>query len=252
MAILTGYADVALFLRFQSFATMMTGNGLWLCKAMVEQRHRDALYYTSVIFSYVVGLTIFRKTDLTLKQRTMPVCAGLVAALFVLSDVALIRSGGNKWIPMMLLAAGFGIINSVGTEVAGTLTNVVTGHLTKLTHQVVDRLFSRQRKPINQPVLMQNLTVTFGFLAGAFLACLVRRNSFLPRTFPYEWSVLGILYGLLFVWQDMASLGGAWWLRKHKRFCDLDDDGEICDEPTVVVLQNDKKKETPLETSNKA
>jgi uncharacterized membrane protein YoaK (UPF0700 family) len=221
---LTGWADVALFLRHKTFATMMTGNTLWLAQALVEQRYRLVGYYSSVIASYLMGLVVFRKTDLSLKQRTMPVSAALVASLFVASEV--LHFAGVPSIPVCLLALGFGIVNSVGAEVTGSLTFVVTGHMTKLTHQLVDRLLSRKQKAMDPKAVIQSLTVILGFLGGALWAFLI--HKVLLRQFHMEFSVLGISYGLLFLWQDMESLGGAWWLRKDKRMCELDDDGVMC------------------------
>lgn len=224
---LTGWADVALFLRYKTFATMMTGNVLWLAQALVEQQYRLVGYYSSVIFSYLMGLVVFRKTDLSLKQRTMPVSAALVASLFVASDV--LHFSGVSTIPVCLLALGFGIVNSVSTEVAGCLTFVITGHMTKLTHQLVDRVLSRKQKPMDRKALVQNVNVLLGFFGGGLWACLIRKV--LPPQFRMECSVLGICFGLLFLWNDMESLGGAWWLRKEQQLCELDDDGVLCEIP---------------------
>jgi len=220
---LTGWGDVALFVRYKTFATMMTGNVIWLAQALVQNNWNRVGYYTSVIVSYLAGITAFRKADLSLKQRTMPLCSILVAALFVLSE-AIYLNGILPWLPICLLSFGWAIVNSVGTEVAGTLTFVLTGHMTKITHQFVDRL-SADRKDLCATSLLQNATVLFGFSAGALWACALRR---LFGTVPLEFPALGILYGLLFLWQDMESLGGAWWLRKDHYLCELDDDGGIC------------------------
>lgn len=223
---LTGWADVALFLRYKTFASMMTGNTMWFAQALVEQRYRFVAYYASIVVSYLVGIVVFRKTDLSLKQRTMPVCAAMVASLFVASEVLYKISGGVMlWIPVLLLALGFGIVNSVGTEVAGTLTFVVTGHMTKLTHQIVDRRLSRKQKAMDSKAVAQNTAVLLGFLGGALFPWVAKQLSLVV---PMEFAVLGLLYGGLFLWQDMEALGGAWWLRKNKRLCELDDDGVTC------------------------
>lgn len=64
MAFLTGWANVTLFLKYKGFATMMTGNTMWMARAAVEMRYVDVLYYMSMIFSYTMGLATFRKADL--------------------------------------------------------------------------------------------------------------------------------------------------------------------------------------------
>ena len=130
---------------------------------------------------------------------------------------------------MLMLASGYGIINSIGAEVAGTLTFVVTGHMTKLTNLAVDRLSSQQKQPLTvteKNATMENAAVVLGFFGGALWACAVRQS--LKRT--AEFALLGVLHGTLFLCQNMETIGGAWWLRKFAAFCDdVDDDGSMCD-----------------------
>ena len=229
VAFLTGWADVALFKRYQTFATMMTGNLMWLAAAAIEQRFKMVAYYGSVIAAYIVGMAAFRRMDLSLRKRCLRVCSLAVVALFVGSDLVHWYAQ-SRWIPVVMLAAGYGIINSIGTEVAGTLTFVVTGHMTKLTHQCVDRISrkrGRQKLSQSQKVAaLQNIAVTGGFFAGAMFASVLETKQ---RLSSGVFSVLGILYGALFYWLDMESIGGAWWLRKNGEMCELDDDGELCD-----------------------
>lgn len=228
MAFLTGWADVALVVRYNTFATMMTGNTIRMAQAFGEQRFRDVGYYISVIASYLLGLVVFRKTNLSLKERSMSACALVVTTLFVASDCIHCSYGGARWIPVMLLASAFGIVNSVGSEVAGTITFTTTGHLTKLTNQIVDRLSRtagrKKLTPTDRVAAIQNAIVILGFFGGALWACLLR--SF--KVLKFEFAVMGCLYGILFLWQDMESLGGAWWLRTDGEMCDLDDDGSLC------------------------
>lgn len=230
MAFMTGWADVFLLLKFETFATMMTGNAMKMALALVESQYRNVAYFASVIVSYVLGLAAFRRTDLTLKEKTLGASAFVVAGLFIGADVCYATTGGARWIPIMLLSLAFGIINSVGTEVAGTLTFVVTGHMTKLTNQVVDR-WSRTagRKPLTAQAKLaavENSAVLFGFFGGALFAGFLASRGLVHKSGIF--SVMGILYGLLFLWQDMEALGGAWWKRKGGDFCDVDDDGEVC------------------------
>lgn len=227
MAFLTSWADVALFFKFQTFATMMTGNTIWVALALAEQRFVDAIYYVCVISSYLVGLSIFRRADLSLKKSTLPVCSFLVVGLFVGSDVLYHFLLPSRWIPVMMLATAFGIVNAVGQEVAGSLTSVVTGHMTRLVNQAVDRISrTAGRKKLERYSLVQNAAIIGGFFGGALFASLLQARQILLKFGMV--SCLGILYGVLFLWKDMESLGGAWWLRKDGEMCDLDDDGELC------------------------
>jgi len=230
MAFLTGIANITLNMKYKTFATMMTGNTMWMAFAATEARYVDIVYYASVIASYLVGLALFRKTDLSLREQSMKVCASLVTGLFIGSDV-IFHLTNRKWLPVMMLASGFGIINSVGMEVAGTLTFVITGHMTKLTNQAFDR-FSRTagRKHLSAAeweAVKLNASVIGGFFFGAFFACILKSKDLIRRTGLF--SVMGIVYGALFVWQERESMDGAWWLRKGDKFCDLDDDGKLCE-----------------------
>jgi len=173
MAFLTGWADLALFRRYKTFATMMTGNAIWLANAVTQSRYSAACYYASVIASYIVGLSLFRRMDLQLRKQCLRACALIVTALFVGSDIIQYYTQ-TQWIPVLMLASAYGIINSIGIEVSGTLTFVITGHMTKLTHQGVDR-FSRKRgrKKLtddDKAVVVQNSAVVAGFFGGALFA----------------------------------------------------------------------------------
>lgn len=233
MAFLTAWANIAIFTKFKSFATMITGNTLWMAVALSEQRYRDVFFYVSVILSYGTGCAIFRRTDLSLRQKTLPVCCAAVAALFVLADwIHYGTTISTKWIPMMLLATGFGIVNSVGQEVCGTLTFVVTGHITRLMNQVVDRLSKTAgRKRLTESdklAVLQNSAVCTGFFSGAVWAAFLMSQNLLHRFGTF--SLIGLMYGTLWLSHDIKSLGGAWWLRKDKAMCDdVVDNGVICD-----------------------
>jgi len=221
MAFLTGVADLTLFLKYKTFATMMTGNTMWMAVALIEKRFIDVGYYASVIMSYTVGLTVFRKTNLSFKDKTLRICSFLVASLFVGSDL-LFKAYQSRWIPMMMLASGFGIINSVGQEFTGTLTFVITGHLTRLTNQIVDRLSSTAgRKKLSladKQSMIQNAFVYTGFFCGALLAGFLKAKGILMERIGV-FSSIGIAYASLWVWKDT-------FLRKDEKLNNGEDVGK--------------------------
>lgn len=232
MAFLTGIADLALFSKYKSFATMMTGNTMWMALALMEQRFMDVGYYASVILSYLTGVSIFRRSDLALKKKTLPLAAILVGGLFVGSDIVF-NIYQHRWIPMMMLAMGFGISNSVGQEAAGTLTFVITGHMSRLVNQIVDRVSrtaGRSKLTLkDKQAFVQNASVIGGFFAGAFVAGILKAKGLLVEKVGI-FSAIGLSYAALFLWKYMGSLGGASWKRKDGVMCDVDDDGEVCDD----------------------
>jgi uncharacterized membrane protein YoaK (UPF0700 family) len=234
MAFLTGWADVALFFKYKSFATMMTGNTMWMALATIENRYKDAFYYASLIVSYIFGVAAFRKVH-GCEDRSIRYCGLAVMALFVFSDI-IQHATSTRWIPMVLLATAFGLTNSVGQEVTGTLTFVVTGSMTKLANQFVDRVSRRAgRKKLtaaNKHAVVLNCAVIGGFFAGALWAFVLQGRQLLDRFGVF--SLLGTMYGALFLWQDTRYLGGgalfSWWARNdanmHTTTVNNDDDDD--------------------------
>lgn len=231
MAFLTGFANVAIFTKFKTFATMLTGNTMWMALSVTERNYADAAYYLSVIASYLLGTAVFRRTDLSLRKQTLPVCAIVVSALFILGDWVHFATNMARWLPMVLFSAAYGIINSLGTEVSGTLTFVITGHVTRLVNQLVDRLSRTAGRnkltEAQKTAVILNAAIYGGFCGGAVFATLLASSGLLNRFGIL--SAVGVSHAALWLFHDMEALGGAWWLRKDEEMCDLDDDGEPCE-----------------------
>ena len=135
MAMTTGFADISVYTKFQCFCTMMTGNLIWLGRSLVHGQVRNSLYYSSLIFSYVMGLVAFRvfrtnkESQLSKyysilsekwKMRLLPKCAVTIVSIMAVANIFL-NTTGMTWLPLTLTAFCFGIINSVGTQYTGSL-----------------------------------------------------------------------------------------------------------------------------------
>ena len=106
---------------------MMTGNSMKMADALVAGRIADAAFFLTVIASYVLGQGTFRRAELSLKERALRgAFAPIVAGCFLLSNY-LYWSDAARFLPGALLSFAWGIVNSVGSEVTGTLIFVVTG-----------------------------------------------------------------------------------------------------------------------------
>jgi hypothetical protein len=128
MAFMTGWADYIFVKKFNFFPTMMTGNSLKMSYAMVDGRIIDTFFYLSIIFSYMLGVGIFRRAELSYKDKALNgLFAPLVTICFLMSDYLSWMNPSSKFVPAMLLSLAWGVINSVGSEVTGTLIFVVTG-----------------------------------------------------------------------------------------------------------------------------
>ena len=218
-AALTGWADVVLNIKLGTFCTMMTGNTMWLAKAFTDFHWSNGLYYASVISSYLVGLAFYRtwqnqatstssevsSSQESTKTRFLVKIGASVVVLFALADVFFDTYSPvtslvlHKWVPASLLAAAFALVNGVGIDTAGTMTFVVTGHMTKFIHTLVDTPYTQWTNLLRtNGGIHMNLSVVTGFFLGALWGNILRHLGLLSANFTY----MGILLGLLFLWKD--------------------------------------------------
>lgn len=133
MAFMTGWADFIFIKKYNYFPTMMSGNSLKMSYAMIDGRIQDSFFFLSIILSYMMGAGIFRRAELSYKDKALNgLFAPLVTICFVMSDYLSWMNPSSKFVPAILLSLAWGIINSVGSEVTGTLIFVVTGALVSL------------------------------------------------------------------------------------------------------------------------
>lgn len=228
MAFLTGWADCLFVKKFNFFGTMMTGNSMKVGMALVDGRLRDAGFYVSIIASYVFGVGLFRRAELSYKDKAMNAFfAPIVAACFVFSDYwTWLSPNKSRFVPAMLLSFAWGIINSVGSEVTGTLVFVLTGGMTRMTNMVVDRVSSTAgHKKIPKDGFLMSSGVIGGFVAGAAWCTYFSKIS--PLNYKWGFGSMGVIYGLLFLWLDQEKLG-AWWATDDGELCDIDADEVDC------------------------
>lgn len=227
MSFLTGLANVKFIWEFQIFATMLTGNLLKVSRSIAEQQLAMTLSFASVFACYMGGVACSRMMRHKPPKSILRITGVTVATLFVAADLLYYRSTKARWIPVSMLAAGYGMINSIGTDFTGTLTFVVTGHLTKLTHFATDWLVERKPfTPSDQALAKQSAVVTGGFFGGALVACLLNAEDLLFHRGIF--SVVGMLYGLLFVSYDGKRIK-RWWKRR-----------QIPDMSAIQVVVNDE------------
>jgi Protein of unknown function (DUF1275) len=237
MAFLTGMTDVALTCQFQSFCTMLTGALLWVTKSVVQVQLETMRYFGCIILCYMSGIALARTLRHVVivdepsasaaaavskhnnNKRLLRMVGMLVMVLFTAADVSFYTLHTSRIVPMTLLAVAYGLINSMGTDFAGTLTFVVTGHLTKLTHMLTDSVVERLRnKPnihsaANAEAAKMSLQVLGGFSAGALVAFYLHlRHDLLLRRGIF--TLLGAGYGALFYTFDGQRIRH-WWHRRE-------------------------------------
>jgi len=199
---------------------------MWLAKAFTDLHWSNGVYYATVISSYMVGLAFYRtwqNQDATspsseissssspsspptsTKTRFLVKIGASVVVLFALADVFLHTYSPvtsvilHKWVPASSLAAAFALVNGVGIDTAGTMTFVVTGHLTKFIHSLVDTPYTQWTHLLRtNGGIHMNLSVISGFFVGALWGNILRHLGLLSANFTY----MGILLGSLFLWKD--------------------------------------------------
>jgi len=224
MAFLTGWANVTLFLKYKGFATMMTGNSFKLANALVDRRVRDVCLFVGLICSYMFGVGAFRRAELSFKNKSLHgLMAPLVAGAFIGSDYVGLIKPSCQFLPATMLAFAFGIINSIGTEVTGTLIFVVTGAMTRLSNMIVDRISrTAGRKKIPKEGALMSLSVIGGFILGAAWHTLLNKKA--PELVSHgAASIIGGIYGLFFLWLDRVQIG-CWWSGKDAELCLIDEE----------------------------
>ena len=222
MAFMTGWADLLFIKKYNFFATMMTGNSMKMALALVEGRLVDTFFFLYVITSYILGVGAFRRAELSYKDKALNgLFAPIVVGCFMCSDY-LSYIGASKFIPGILLSFAWGIVNSVGSEVCGTLIFVVTGAMTRVSNMIVDRISrTAGRKKIAKEGMLMSLSVISGFILGAAWCAIlsIKAPELLTRG---VFSIMGIMYGLGFLWLDRHEMG-QWWLKKNGgKLCEID------------------------------
>ena len=194
--------------------------------ALVEGRLVDTFFFLSVITSYIVGVGTFRRAELSYKDKALNgLFAPIVVGCFMCSDY-LSYIGASKFLPGILLSFAWGIVNSVGSEVCGTLIFVVTGAMTRVANMIVDRISSTAgRKKIAKEGMLMSLSVISGFILGAAWCAIlsIKAPELLTRG---SFSIMGIMYGLGFLWLDRHEMG-QWWKNKNG-LCEIDAEEVDC------------------------
>jgi len=228
LAFMTGVADVAMVLKYKNFATMMTGNTMWMASHALNGLVGPFLYLSAVLGSYMAGLAVFRRTYQRLSEQSLQLFAPMITAAFLAADHLTYADPVAKLVPMCLLSGAYGIINAVGTDMAGTMCFVLTGHLTRITNALVDRFSTLAgKKPLDAAGMLRSSSVFLGFFLGAAAAWggVQVWPSLQDRGLL---SLMGTVYGALFLWQDAKNMGG-WWHRKSKSpECEIDNYDANC------------------------
>ena len=167
-----GVTDVVTFRQFGCFGNMMTGNSVQLASALGLQRWLDVCFSGSLLLAYCAGIGLYRVIDVKKRGRrfTTSIFAPAVFALFVLTDVVLGVGRGTRW-ALPLLAGGCGIVNAASSEVTGSITTMMTGHLQKLSNFAADSIaLGQSLSAAQRAAAATSIRVVACFLVGIVTA----------------------------------------------------------------------------------
>jgi len=217
-AFISGWADSTCLIRYNAFATMMTGNFFQLGYTLIYPKidydddpstqlpkHRipDPAFYSAVITAYFSGLLLFRLSEGRFPHRTGcvfgPAFAVIITA-FEIFTASTINENGTvgeeaRWI-VCFLAPVFAVQNMLSLRGGlNTPTAYLTGHLQNLGSFVFDALVGNvtlaQGKKHMEAVLIIAFVV-IGAVAGALW------NYFLGTVLALVMAVLFLVHDCVF------------------------------------------------------
>jgi len=203
MAFTTGCANVGCMIRYDAYATMMTGNALKMVLHLAMGRVAGFVYFMVAIAVYGLGVEVYRVLDVLLAGRsTATMFAPIVFVLFVLTDVVgvltdygeiryiclLVRDewstdeilqGWKKNGPMLFMTLAYGVVNTLSWDVTRYVTNGITGYFQQMGVSLANNLFIVLAKfrgdkgAAFDTSFLVPLALTLSFLLGAILTGLL-------------------------------------------------------------------------------
>ena len=193
MAALAGCSHVICIKRFQIYAAMMTGNIIGFGVAVAEGDMSEAKFRLSLIGSFFSGTICARSLEsrsLCKDKQHHKVVASLAVGMFAIAD----RIPDSK-IKLALLSAAYGLVYATANyALNATITQLMTGHVTKLGAAISDRVGSTNR-------CFNSGTVTsFSILASFTIGCAIGAKIFMAINQEKPiFTIIGAIYAILLI-----------------------------------------------------
>lgn len=143
MATMAGCSHVLCIQKFHVYAAMMTGNVIGLGVAFAEGNMNEIKFRLSMVGSYFAGTVCARSIEqssgeVNNDKRHHTVVAPAAVAMFAIADRIPADHQKRK---LALLSAAYGMVYATASQALNaTITQLMTGHITKLGTAVSDRL----------------------------------------------------------------------------------------------------------------
>ncbi|CAJ1390225.1 unnamed protein product [Effrenium voratum] len=179
-AIISGYADVVSLARYQAFASILTGNVIWLARVTVHPASNDkhsGWFYAALCGSFALGAFLHRICELYWPNRGGSLAVLPFAMLMLMMETVYLIVDSDRvfdepylrW-SVVLVSPMFGVISAAcSTGRMGTHTTMVTGHVLTISGLLGNLVFLRQlREPEIQKLIMSTMVIA-GTIGGACL-----------------------------------------------------------------------------------
>ena len=148
-------------------------------------------------------MLLHRQQDAAMKEskqstpnQHLKFIAPIVAALFAIADRLILSStnnGHNAYSYMQILALDYGMTYaSANRALNATITQLLTGHVTKVGGAISDHIVSADGEWIKGT--STSVCILGSFIGGGVLGTVIEK--ILPMNFPY-FALLGIVYALV-------------------------------------------------------
>lgn len=169
MAALAGCSHVLCMKRFEVYAAMMTGNIIGFGVAMAEGNMSDAKFRLSLIGSFLSGTICARSLEsgsLCKDKQHHKVVAPIAVAMFAIAD----RIPDNHKNKPVLLSAVYGLVYATANSALNaTITQLMTGHLTKLGAAISDLVGSTRSHRCFNSGTVTSFSILASFTIGSAL-----------------------------------------------------------------------------------
>ena len=191
LAFISGWADVLSVKSFKMYSNMMTGNWVNLSSRIVSQDYADMALVAATLFVFSVGYAIFRYVDRLRSKTNMQLLAVVLFALFSTVDKLRNDDPVARW-PVLLIASGSGVANALSASSSVKVTNMMTGHLMKISSDVADYAY-RGTTAQQLKGTYVSVRVIFCFCSGAALCVWCNLQH------QYMFTMIGAMYAAIIV-----------------------------------------------------
>lgn len=194
MAALAGCSHVICMKRFEIYAAMMTGNIIGFGVAVAEGNMSEAKLRLFLIGSYFCGTICARSLEsrsLCKDKQHHKVVASLAVGMFAIADRI-----DNHQKKLVLLSAAYGLVYATANSALNaTITQLMTGHLTKLGAAISDRVGSTNKCFINSGTI-----TSFSILASFTIGCALGARIFMAINQEKPiFTIIGAIYAVLLI-----------------------------------------------------